>query len=113
MPEILTISGGITQLQDLLSTERFRDIILAGINTSEKILDMGDQAIEAGKFDKAEELWSKAWSNMNWIALNIIQRRLRMGKTEGGEVRGRFRKFWMRMMIFGIKKKAAKAAATA
>lgn len=101
---------GISQLQDLLNVDRFKDYILAGINTAEKWLDLGDKAIAAGQFDEAEVTWVKAWSNFNWIALNIIQRRLRLGKSEGGEVRGRFRKFWMRMMAFGLKKKLAKAS---
>lgn len=113
MPEVITISGGISQLQDLMSNQKFAEIILAGINTSEKVLDLGDQAIAAGKFDEAEELWKKAWENMNWIALNVIQRRLRIGKNEPAEVRGRLRKFWMRIMVFGMKKKIAKAAAVA
>jgi hypothetical protein len=102
---------GISQLQDLLSADRFRDILTAGIDSAEKWLDLGDKAIAAGQFDEAEATWVKAWSNFNWIALNIIQRRLRMGKNEGGEVRTRFRKFWLRMMAFGIKKKVAKAKA--
>jgi hypothetical protein len=104
---------GISQLQDLLNVDRFREIIVAGIDTSEKWLELGDKAIAAGQFDEAEAAWVKAWSNFNWIALNIIQRRLRLGKSEGGEVRGRFRKFWLRMMAFGIKKKVAKAKAAA
>lgn len=113
MPEVITISGAITQLQDLMSNQRFAEIILTGISTSEKILDLGDQAIASGKFDEAEELWKKAWENMNWIALNVIQRRLRVGKNEPSEVRARLKKFWLRVMVFGMKKKIAKAAATA
>lgn len=113
MPEVITISGGITQLQDLMSNQRFAEVILAGIGASEKILDMGDQAVAAGKFDEAEELWKRAWENMNWIALNVIQRRLRIGKNEPSEVRARLKKFWIRIMVFGMKKKIAKAKTAA
>jgi len=104
---------GISQLQDLLNVVRFRDIILAGINTAEKWLDEGDAAIKVGQFDQAEELWKKAFDNLRWIALNLIQRRLRIGKNEGAEVRGRFRNFWRRLMIFGLKRKLAAATVTA
>jgi hypothetical protein len=103
--------NGISQLQDLLNADRFRDIVVAGINTAEAFLEEGEQAVERGQFDAAEAAWVKAWQNMSWIALNIIQRRLRMGKSEGAEVRKRFRAFWLRMAVFGIKKKIAKKVA--
>jgi hypothetical protein len=104
---------GISQLRDLMSSDRFAEIILAGINTAERVLDLGDQALAAGDFAVAEEMWTKAWSNFQWIALNIIQRRLRVGKSEGGKVGPRLRKFWMRMMTFGAKKKVARAKVAA
>jgi len=102
--------GGITQLQDLFNVQRFQDIILAGITTAEKWLDEGDKALMAGQFSQAEEAWKKAFSNLEWVALNVIQRRLMLGKNEGGEVRKRFRIFWQRLMIFGIKKKLIAAS---
>lgn len=105
------MSEGISQLQDLLDADKFKEIVLAGITTAEKWLELGEKAVEERQFDEAEAMWVKAWSNMNWIALNIIQRRLRLGKSEGGEIRGRFRRFWLRMASFGIRKKVAKAKA--
>jgi hypothetical protein len=107
------MTEGISQLQDLLDADKFKEVILAGITTAEKWLELGEKAVEARQFSEAEDLWIKAWNNMSWIGLNIIQRRLRLGKSEGGEIRGRFRKFWMRLAVFGIKKKVAKAKAAA
>lgn len=101
---------GIAQLQDLLNPMRFKDIILAGITTAEKWLDEGEKAIQAGQFDQAEASWEKAWSNLRWIALNVIQRRLRIGKNEGAEIRVRLKRFWTRMMVFGLKRKLAAAS---
>ena len=104
---------GITQLQDLLNVARFKEIILAGITTAEAVLDEGEQALQKGHFDQAEEAWKKAFSNLQWVALNVIQRRLKLGKNEGSEIRVRFQNFWKRLMIFGLKKKIAKAVVAA
>lgn len=101
----------IDQLQDLINNQRFSEIIVAGIETTEKYLEAGEEAIAAGEFGAAEDLWVKAWSNLQWIALNVIQRRLRVGKNEGPEVRKRFKKLWLWMMTFGVKKKLAKKLA--
>lgn len=97
----------ITQHVDLFDPQRFRAIIVGGIDTAEQWLSDGEKALLAGQFDIAEELWSKAWSNMQWIALNVIQRRLRIGKNESAEIRTRLRELWKRMMLFGFKKKIA------
>ena len=107
--EVITISG-ITQLQDLIDAPKFRDIIIAGINTAEGWLGEADKFLAAGKYDEAEEMWKKAFDNLKWIALNVVQRRLRVGKNEGGEIRGRLRDFWRRLMIFGLKRKLAPAS---
>lgn len=102
--------GGISQVRDLLDVVRFKEIILAGIATAEKYLDEGEKDILAGNFEHAEEKWIMAWDNMRWVALNVIQRRLRIGKNEGAEVRRAFRNFWRRMAEFGLKRKLAAAS---
>jgi|SRR3990172_2024323 len=109
--EVITISG-ITQLQDLIDAPKFRDIIIAGINTAEGWLSEADRLLAAGRYDDAEEMWKKAFDNLRWVALNVIQRRLRVGKNEGSEVSKRFREFWRRIMIFGLKRKLAPATVT-
>ncbi len=107
----LSGNSGITQLADMINPHKFRDIIIAGIDEAERHLDDGDRLLATGQFDMAEESWKKAWSNLNWIALNVIQRRLRVGKNEGAEVRKRLREFWRRTMIFGLKRRLAAASA--